>query len=118
MRINTTVINNRKWIEHYKELLIEDRTEYMHEKDTLIKVEGEEVIIVVKMVKRAARFKNGKATRPEGISAKLTKNDTGKLFRLLTIRLSTKNNKYVFKCTSNTQAMEGSIYILNTRERS
>lgn len=64
VRTNITVIENKKWVKHYKELLTEDRTEYMiHEKDTPIKIEGEEIIIEVETIKSCSKTKKWKSCR-------------------------------------------------------
>ncbi|XP_044745289.1 uncharacterized protein LOC123307136 [Coccinella septempunctata] len=79
------IIPTGKWINHYEQLLTENRSQYNTISPSEISVKGEEINIDVATLERAlTKLKNGRATGPEGIPAELIKNGTRKLFEALT----------------------------------
>lgn len=78
---NIQLITTRKWINHYENLLTEDRDEYKTSTPAEILIQGRTIDIDERTVtKTVQQLKNGWAAGPEEIPAELIKCGTSKLY--------------------------------------
>ena len=82
-KTNLDMITMDRWIEYYKELLNEDRTEFQ-EDDGWIYEETNMEIIVVEVLKEIKHSKNGKAPGTGAINSELLKYGGRKIAILIT----------------------------------
>jgi len=71
-------------MDYYKNILMDERSEYKISAQSYIHMEGKDVNIGIRNVERAIMFlKNGRMCGPEGICLELLKDGTEKLYRIL-----------------------------------
>lgn len=84
-RVPLSLIKPEEWVQHYKELLTENRPEYLHlQGEGNLGIGGKEILVNEKRVSKAVRrLRNGKSSGPEGIYSELIKYGTPKLVSII-----------------------------------
>lgn len=105
------LISTTEWVNHYKQLLRENRAEYMTISPKPLIINGEDINIDINTLKKAVSgLKSNRAAGPEGIPAELIKYGTDKLFEILTWCINKYLNGYLYQ-------MSGKLHIYHPSTR-